>query len=64
LGVFAGHSHQNNAAPFGGTLHATAPAVLCQLDFFAGEKYEPISGSGFNLCQLEDRQVVVNPVSV
>lgn len=62
LGVFAGHSHQNNAARFGGTLHATAPAVLCQLDFFAGDEYEPIAGSGFNLCQIENGQVVVSPV--
>jgi 3',5'-cyclic AMP phosphodiesterase CpdA len=64
LGVFAGHSHQNNAAPFGGTAHMTAPAVLCQLDFFAGEEYEPIPGSGFNLCQLEGGQVVASPVWV
>jgi Icc protein len=64
LGIFAGHSHQNNAAPFGGTTHMTAPAVLCQLDFFASDTYEPIPGSGFNLCQLADGQMVVNPVWV
>ena len=61
LGVLAGHSHQANSAPFGGTLHATAPAVLCQLDFFAGEQYVPIPGAGFNLCRIDDGQLVVHP---
>jgi len=61
VGVLAGHSHQANSAPFGGTLHVTAPAVLCQLDYFAGEKYVPIPGAGFNLCRLEDGGLVVHP---
>jgi Icc protein len=62
VGVLAGHSHQANSAPFGGTLHATAPAVLCQLDFFAGEEYQPLPGAGFNLCQLDDGGLIVQPV--
>jgi len=62
VGVLAGHSHQANSAPFGGTLHATAPAVLCQLDYFAGEHYVPIPGAGFNLCRIDDGQLVVHPV--
>jgi 3',5'-cyclic-AMP phosphodiesterase len=62
VGVLAGHSHQANSAPFGGTLHATAPAVLVQLDFFAGEEYEPVPGAGFNLCQLDDGGLIVSPV--
>jgi len=62
IGVLAGHSHQANAAPFGGTLHVTAPAILCQLDFFAGETYTPVAGSGFNLCQIQHGQLVVSPV--
>jgi 3',5'-cyclic AMP phosphodiesterase CpdA len=62
VGVLAGHTHQANSAPFGGTLHATAPAVLCQLDFFAGEEYRPVPGAGFNLCQLDDRGLIVHPV--
>ena len=62
VGVLAGHSHQVNSAPFGGTLHVTAPAVLCQLDFFAGEQYVPIPGAGFNLCRIDDGQLVVHPV--
>jgi 3',5'-cyclic-AMP phosphodiesterase len=62
VGVLAGHSHQANSAPFGGTLHATAPAVLCQLDFFAGEEYRPVPGAGFNLCQLDDGGLIVHPV--
>ena len=62
VGVLAGHSHQANTAPFAGTLHATAPAVLVQLDFFAGEEYVPVPGAGFNLCQLDDGGLVVNPV--
>ena len=61
LGVLAGHSHQANAAPFGGTLYATAPAVLCQLDFFNGEQFTPIPGAGFNLCEIDDGQLVVHP---
>ncbi len=62
VGVLAGHSHQANSAPFGGTLHVTAPAVLCQLDFFAGEKYVPVPGAGFNLCRIDDGELVVHPV--
>jgi len=62
VGVLAGHSHQANSAPFAGTLHVTAPAVLCQLDYFAGEQYVPIPGAGFNLCRLDEGQLVVNPV--
>lgn len=62
VAVLAGHSHQANSAPFGGTVHVTAPAVLCQLDFFAGEQYIPIPGAGFNLCQIDDGQLVVHPV--
>jgi 3',5'-cyclic-AMP phosphodiesterase len=62
VGVLAGHSHQANSAPFGGTLHVTAPAVLCQLDYFAGEQYVPIPGAGFNLCRIDDNQLVVHPV--
>ena len=61
VGVLAGHSHQANSSPFGGTLHVTAPAVLCQLDFFAGEQYVPIPGAGFNLCRIDDGQLVVHP---
>ena len=62
VGVLAGHSHQANSAPFGGTLHATAPAVLCQLDYFAGERYQPVPGAGFNLCQIDDSGLIVHPV--
>jgi 3',5'-cyclic AMP phosphodiesterase CpdA len=61
VGVLAGHSHQANSAPFGGTLHVTAPAVLCQLDYFAGEHYVPIPGAGFNLCRIDDGPLVVHP---
>lgn len=64
LGVLAGHSHQANASPFAGTIHATAPAVLCQLDFFAGDDYVPIPGSGYNLCRIEDGSLIVQPVVV
>lgn len=64
VGVLAGHSHQANAATFGGTVHATAPAVFCQLDFFRGERYTPVPGSGFNLCQLRDGELTVVPVMI
>jgi 3',5'-cyclic-AMP phosphodiesterase len=62
VGVLAGHTHQANSAPFGGTLHATAPAVLRQLDYFAGEQYTTVPGGGFNLCQLDDGGLIVHPV--
>ena len=61
-GVLAGHTHQANAAPLAGTLHATAPATLAQLDFFAGEEYAPVPGSGFNVCQLDEDGLVASPV--
>lgn len=64
VGVLAGHSHQANSAPFGGTLHATAPAVLCQLDYFAGERYRPVPGGGFNFCQIDDGGLIVHPVLI
>jgi 3',5'-cyclic-AMP phosphodiesterase len=62
VGVLAGHTHQANSAPFGGTLHATAPAVLRQLDYFAGPVYTTVPGGGFNLCQLDDGGLIVHPV--
>jgi 3',5'-cyclic-AMP phosphodiesterase len=62
VGILAGHTHQANSAPFGGTLHATAPAVLRQLDYFAGEQYTTVPGGGFNLCQLDDNGLIVHPV--
>jgi 3',5'-cyclic AMP phosphodiesterase CpdA len=62
VGVLAGHSHQANSAPFGGTLHTTAPAVLRQLDYFAGPAYTTVPGGGFNLCQLDDGRLIVHPV--
>jgi 3',5'-cyclic AMP phosphodiesterase CpdA len=62
IGILAGHSHQANAALVAGTLHATAPAVLVQLDFFAGPDYVPVPGCGFNLCQLDERGLGVSPV--
>ena len=62
VGVHAGHTHQANSAPFGGTLHATAPAVLRQLDYFAGPAYTTVPGGGFNLCQLDDSGLIVSPV--
>ena len=63
-GVLAGHSHQANSGEFGGVPYATAPAVLYQLDFFAGPELKPLPASGFNLCQLQDGQLVVHPVFV
>ena len=62
VGVLAGHSHQANSAPFGGTLHVTAPAVLRQLDYFAGVHYTTVPIGGFNLCQLDDDGLIVHPV--
>jgi 3',5'-cyclic-AMP phosphodiesterase len=62
VAVLAGHAHQANSAPFGGTIHVTAPAVLCQLDFFSGEQYVLIPGSGFNLCRIDHGRLVVHPV--
>ena len=64
LGVLAGHSHQANVAPFATSIHTTAPAVLCQLDFFAGEKYKPVPGSGFNLCRIQDSELIATPVLI
>jgi 3',5'-cyclic-AMP phosphodiesterase len=62
VGILAGHTHQANSAPFGGTLHATAPAVLRQLDYFVGDQYTTVPGGGFNLCQLDDNGLIVHPV--
>jgi hypothetical protein len=64
LGVLAGHSHQANASLLAGTLHATAPAVLCQLDFFAGDEYVPVSASGYSICRIEAGELIVQPVIV
>jgi 3',5'-cyclic AMP phosphodiesterase CpdA len=68
LGVLASHSHQANAVPFGGTIHATAPGVLCQFDYFAGPGPDPgldlvpVPGSGFNLCRVSAEGLVVHPL--
>ena len=62
VGVMAGHTHQANSSPFAGTIHSTAPAVLRQLDYFAGAQYTTVPGGGFNLCQLDDDGLIVHPV--
>ncbi len=62
LGVLTGHSHQANAAPFGGTLHATAPAVLNQLDYFAGPDLTVVPGCGFSIGQISQGQLTMHPV--
>ena len=60
--VVSGDLTEANSALFGGTLHATAPAVLRQLDYFAGAQYTTVPGAGFNLCQLDDAGLIVHPV--
>jgi Icc protein len=62
LGVLTGHSHQANAAPFGGTLLTTAPAVLNQLDYFAGPELTVVDGSGFSIGQIADGQLTMHPI--
>jgi 3',5'-cyclic AMP phosphodiesterase CpdA len=61
-GVLAGHAHQANSAKFGGTLYATAPAVVCQLAFSATGEITPVAASGFNVCRIQDGQLTVQPV--
>lgn len=63
-GVLAGHSHQANSARFGGTLYATAPAVVCQLAFSASGEITPIAATGFNVCQIQDGELTVQPVVI
>jgi 3',5'-cyclic AMP phosphodiesterase CpdA len=62
LGVLTGHSHQANAAPFGGALITTAPAVLNQLDFFAGPELKVVEGSGFSIGQIANGQLTMHPI--
>jgi Icc protein len=62
LGVLTGHSHQANAAPFGGTLLTTAPAVLNQLDYFAGPELTVVDGSGFSIGQIAGGQLTMHPI--
>src|SRR4051794_30068632 len=62
LGVLTGHSHQSNAAPFGGTLLTTAPAVLNQLDYFAGPELTVVDGSGFSIGQITGGQLTMHPI--
>jgi 3',5'-cyclic AMP phosphodiesterase CpdA len=62
LGVLTGHSHQTNAAPFGRTLLTTAPAVLNQLDYFAGPELTVVDGSGFSIGQIAGGQLTMHPI--
>jgi 3',5'-cyclic AMP phosphodiesterase CpdA len=62
LGVLSGHSHQANAAPFGGTLFATAPATLYQLEHLENGDLTPSAGAGFGLCVVGAGGLVVHPV--
>ena len=62
LSIYQSFIRLPSSALFGGTLHATAPAIFCQLDFFAGETYAPVASSGLNFCQVQDGQLVVSPV--
>ena len=63
-GVLAGHSHQANSSRFGGTIYTTAPAVFCQLAFSATGEITPVAASGFNVCQIRDGQLTVQPVVI
>ena len=62
LGVLTGHSHQANAASFGGTLLTTAPAVLNQLDYFAGPELTVVDGSGFSIGQIAEGELTMHPI--
>lgn len=65
LGVLAGHTHQANAAVVGGVLHATAPAVLYQIDYLSGDDLVPVAGAGFAVGVVGvvgDAGLLVHPV--
>jgi 3',5'-cyclic AMP phosphodiesterase CpdA len=64
LGVLAGHSHVVSAAPFGGTLAITAPAVGSLFDPGKVDGIRMLDGTGFNLCTIRDGTLIVNPVIV
>ena len=62
LGVLAGHTHQANAAIFGGILHATAPAVAGQLDHLAPGGLVSHPQPGFAVGVLDPEGLVVHSV--
>jgi 3',5'-cyclic AMP phosphodiesterase CpdA len=62
LGILAGHCHAASAAPFAGTLAATAPGVVFQFDPHPGEGDKVLPGCGFNLCTVGPSGLIVNPV--
>ena len=64
LGVLAGHSHVVSAAPFGGTIAITAPAVGSLFDPGKVDGIRMLDGTGFNLCTIRDGTLIVNPIIV
>jgi Icc protein len=61
VGILTGHCHTPSAASFAGTLATTAPAVAFQ--FTPGTAQTTITGeSGFNLCAIRHRKLLVTPI--
>ncbi|HEY8602045.1 MAG TPA: metallophosphoesterase [Thermomicrobiales bacterium] len=61
VGILTGHCHTPSAASFAGTLATTAPAAAFQ--FVPGTALLTTTGdSGFNLCMIQDRKLLVTPI--
>jgi Icc protein len=61
VGILTGHCHTPSAASFAGTIATTAPAVAFQ--FTPGTTQMTVTGeSGFNLCAIRHRKLLVTPI--
>ena len=61
VGILTGDCHTPSAASFAGTLATTAPAVAFQ--FTPGTTRMTTTGdSGFNLCAIRHRKLLVTPI--
>ena len=61
VGILTGHCHTPSAASFAGTIATTAPAVAFQ--FTPGTTRMTTTGdSGFNLCAIRHRKLLVTPI--
>ncbi len=61
-GVLCGHVHFSNVGIFAGAVCASAPAVISLLDPAVRDGVRHTDGSGFNLVQLREGEVIIDPV--
>ena len=61
-GILCGHVHFSTVGLFAGAVCATAPAVISLLDPNVQDGVRHTDGGGFNLVQLRDGELIIDPI--